>query len=347
MVTFVARAEPAPASAWVNISDPVLEKLTAEGKKPAWPFASAGVHVDRASGDVFMVISGQGLFRSSDKGKTFARCDGGAVGGRCETGYAIAVDYARPGRFVCAMLDGKCALTLDNGKTWRPLKDVGRNWDYVAVDWTAEEPQTLFGMHHESGGQLMHSTDGGKSWAKSEKHKEFSAVGVAGADTLMTVKLDGIQRSTDGGKTWAEASKFTPLGRLAVTGPDGALYWMARDPLLPGAVPDPKNPPGTFLIVSKDKGATWAKQGEKTPAPSPWGPYFGKDEKHVVTLTKKGVIIESRDAGQTWTDVIQLPAKGYETSNPGWFVNVAYDPTGDVFYASRMGQPCLKYERGK
>jgi hypothetical protein len=30
---------------------------------------------------------------------------------------------------------------------------------------------------------------------------------------------------------------------------------------------------------------------------------------------------------------------------PGWFVNVAWDPIGDVLYASNMGKPAYKYQR--
>ena len=42
---------------WVSISDGVLEQLGKEGKKPAWPGMAAGIGVDRASGDVYMIIS--------------------------------------------------------------------------------------------------------------------------------------------------------------------------------------------------------------------------------------------------------------------------------------------------
>src|SRR4051812_2018201 len=83
------RAADAPAAApgggWVNVSDPVIKKLEGEGKKIDWPGLTAGVICDATNGDVYMVVPGQGLWKSSDRGGTFARVDGGAISGRCET----------------------------------------------------------------------------------------------------------------------------------------------------------------------------------------------------------------------------------------------------------------------
>ncbi len=53
--------------------------------------------VDRSSGDVYIVVTGkeifkergQGIWKSTDQGATFARVDGNVIGGRCETGYAL------------------------------------------------------------------------------------------------------------------------------------------------------------------------------------------------------------------------------------------------------------------
>jgi len=75
-------------------------------------------------------VPGDGLFKSTDRGATFARCDGGKVTGRCETAFALNCDPASS-RMACFMLDGKCGMSLDGGQTWQAFKDVGRNWDYA------------------------------------------------------------------------------------------------------------------------------------------------------------------------------------------------------------------------
>ena len=82
------------AAQWTDVSKPLLDRLEKEGAKIAWPGATAGVAVDPMSGDVFMVVPGQGLWRSTDQGLTFARVDGGAISGRCETAFSLQVDPA-------------------------------------------------------------------------------------------------------------------------------------------------------------------------------------------------------------------------------------------------------------
>src|SRR2546423_10382432 len=95
-----------PAANWLNISNPIVQQLTDAGKKIAWPGQTAGVVVDTANGDVYMIIPDQGIWKSSDRGTTFTRADKGEIGGRCETGYSINVDPAGGGRLACFMLDG-------------------------------------------------------------------------------------------------------------------------------------------------------------------------------------------------------------------------------------------------
>src|SRR5438045_9777715 len=77
---------------WVPISESVTSKV-----KPAWPGLTAGITVDPSSGEVYMVVAGQGLWKSKDKGATFERIDGELIGGRGEHGAALNVDPERPG----------------------------------------------------------------------------------------------------------------------------------------------------------------------------------------------------------------------------------------------------------
>jgi hypothetical protein len=67
---------------------------------------------------VFLVINDQGLFRSRDKGATWARCDGGAVTGRCETGYVLDADPAG-NRLAVFVVYGSSAITFGGGQTWK------------------------------------------------------------------------------------------------------------------------------------------------------------------------------------------------------------------------------------
>lgn len=318
---------------WVPISDAVLDKLKAEGKKLDWPGATAGVSVDRVTGDVRMILSGQGLWQSSNRGVTFTRMDGGSLGGRCETGFALNADPAGR-RLACFMLDGNSALTLDSGKTWSPLQQHGRGWDFGTVDWSQAVPQVLLAVHHESGGELHLSTDGGKSWKLLGK--AYAAVGIFDSGTFVASKGDGILRSVDGGVTWTKVSDRTPTGRTLCVF-KGVGYWVTRE----------------GLLVSHDKGVTWTLQG--SPLEAAWGPFFGKSEKQIVVVGRVGKeagLYATQDAGETWKLVAPFPAFPPDSvpdwtpakdHAAGWFVNFGWDPKSNTFYASRMGHPTLQY----
>src|SRR5947209_13352991 len=51
---------------WVNISDEVIAKLSREGKKVGWPGLTGGVGVDRTTGDAYIMVCDNGLWKSSD-----------------------------------------------------------------------------------------------------------------------------------------------------------------------------------------------------------------------------------------------------------------------------------------
>lgn len=299
---------------------------------------TGGVSVDRTSGDVYIVVTGKeifkekgkGIWKSSDGGNTFARVDGDVIGGRCETGYALCQNPDGKGLY-CFMLDGPGGFTLDAGKTWEKLGQVNRGWDFAAVDWSVGKPQTVFGFEHENGGKYHLSTDGGKTWKKlGESPKDDRGnfgTGVVDAKTLIRWSLTGagIERSTDTGATWKKVSDEIPQGHVMVVF-KGACYWVGKN----------------GLLVSKDKGVTWTTQG--SPVQAAWGPYFGKDENHIVVAAKDG-IKETTDGGQTWTVAAPVPETLRNPPHPGWYLNLAFDPVHNHFYASWMGKPTYRYKR--
>lgn len=316
---------------WVDVSSPIVQKLTDAGQKTAWPGETAGVTVDPASGDVYMIVTGQGVWKSTDTGKSFARVDGGKVSGRCETSFALNVDSGGK-RLACFMLDGKCAWSGDAGQSWSAFTDVGRNWDYAAVDWSADTVKTILAALHESGGQVMFSNDGGKTWNKLFKDAEFDksgGLGIFDQSTLVyTQKGQGIQRSTDAGQTWTRIADREPIGRL-VNIFKGKACWLAKE----------------GLLVSTDKGATWSVQGNVVEASI--GPYFDpKNDQRMVVAGVKG-IFQTDDGGEAWKLVSRLPAGFEKLPKAGWFTNVAWDPVHDIFYVSHMGKPTYRLEGAK
>ena len=93
------------------------------------------------------------------------------------------------------------------------------------------------------------------------------------------------------------------------------------------------------VLASTDKGATWTV---KYPAVrAAFGPWFGKDDKHVMVVVKDG-FSESTDAGETWESVAPLPP-GFGVGPVG--PNYAWDVEHDVLDASSMGKPAYRLER--
>lgn len=310
---------------WVDVSAAVLAKLEASNIRPAWPGKTAGVTVDRTTGHVYMIIPGQGVWRSTDMGETFERVDRKTVGGRCETGYSLQFDPAGK-RLACFMLDGGSARTDDGGKTWRSVKNVQRGYDWAAVDWAGKDVKDIFALVHESGGIGAISSDGGKTW--KQIGKQYLAMGIFPGPVLLCgrEKQKGIFRSTDGGRNWTKVSGATPVGVMTVFKSTG--YWLTN----------------RGLLVTSDRGGTWKRVGKLSGAA--WGPYFGKDADHFVVVNREG-FQETRDAGKTWRLIAPLPPPlKKEFNSRGWFLNVAWDPIGKVCYASRMGQGTYRYEYG-
>jgi len=310
------------AGQWVDISAEVIQGLASEGKKIGYPGKTAGIAVDRVTGDVFMVIPDQGIWRSSDQGNSFTRVDGGKIGGRCETGYALNFDPLGK-RLACFMLDGPSGYTLDGGKTWQSMKANQRGWDCGSVHWSAKKPANIFALRHECGGEIYTSNEMGKSWEL--KGKAFSSVGIFDAETFVAAreKEPGIFRTTDGGESWTKVCELQPAGRDIRILKDTA-FWAS----------------GKGLLVSRDRGATWSIQG--TEVECSFGPYFGKDEMHIVVVGKNG-FFQTTNGGRQWKQVASLPPE-YSVTIPGWFLNFGWDPHADIFYASCMGKPAYQYQ---
>ncbi len=201
----------------------------------------------------------------------------------------------------------------------------------------------MLGNQHDGGGRALLSKNAGKSWKLVAAGVESRAgssigVGVVDSDTLLLHRRDnsGIERSTDEGKTWTQVSKLNPRSRVTVV-LNGVVYWAGAE----------------GLLVSRDKGKTWQVQG--APVDAIQGPFFGKDERHIVVVGTKG-FSETKDGGKTWENVLPLslleaeldPNHALPRSNKcrfAWFDSFAWDPIGNVFYHSRMLEATRKYER--
>ena len=330
------------APQWTDIS---TAQITALGGSAAqsYPGGVSGVLVNRSTGDVTIHIVGFGLWRSSDQGGTFARLDGNVIdknGGRTENGWGLQSDPDDPTRMATFTLDGSAGYTRD-GKAWQGFADSGwgRNWDFGAVDWSAAEAHTVFGVLHETSPRNVYliSTDGGMTWPAIDTSHVAAMVGVIDSKTLIASRTSGIDRSTDLGSTWTSVSDVTPLSHVAIR--FQSKYYVTT---------------ANGVLVSADKGLTWKPQGVAIAAVKMFqGPYFGDDESTMVVGTQPddnafgngSSIYKTTDGGASWTKIADVPPlnNGFPISY-AWFGSFAWDPVNDIYYTSSMSNPAFRLD---
>jgi hypothetical protein len=316
-------APAARAAEWQAMTEELLR-----AEKPGFG-GLCGVVVDHQTGDVLVNVSDRGFFRSTDRGKSWKRL-GAELKGRTEWPGCLQLDPTGKTRAVASALvyGSPIVVSADGDGTWAAMDARSSHVDWFALDWTDPERAFVLALKHESGGLLLASRDGGKSFG--EVGKGYGPAWVFDGRTAVAAEAKskdrprpGLLRTTDGGRT------FKPCGDWSATAlprwHDGALYW-----LVDGA-----------LILSKDKGETWDKRCDLKDGRC--GPVFGKDTRHLLVLTGTG-IVESTDGGATWPARTALPKELKGVSALTW---LEYDPAHDVIYVMKMGSELFKLERGK
>jgi photosystem II stability/assembly factor-like uncharacterized protein len=314
-----ALAGPATAAEW----EPTATELL-KAEKTGFG-GLCGVAVDHATGDVLIDLSDRGLFRSADRGKTWAK-HGPVVKGRTEWPGCLLFDpTGKSKRLVMALVYGApVGISADAGATSAQLDAKSQHVDWAVVDWA--EMKFVLALKHESGGLLLASHDGGKTFA--ELGKGFGPAWVFDGQKAVAAEAKSkdrskprLMRTADGGKTWDPVGEYTATALPKWH--DGMLYW-----LVDGA-----------LLSTADQGKTWAKVSDVKDGA--YGPVFGRDSKHLFVLTKGGVL-ESTDGGAAWGKPIALPKELKGTSPLTW---LEYDPTGDVLYVMKMGSDLYRLAR--
>lgn len=314
----------ARAQEWQPMTAALLQK-----EKPGFG-GLCGVAVDHATGEVFINVSDRGTFHSTDQSQTWERFGKEPFKGRTETAGCLHLDpTGKTKRVVMATVYGGPILktTTDSGD-WKPFDKASMHVDWCAVDWTDPELKFVLALKHESGGLLLRSRDGGKTF--DELGKNHGPAWVFDANTAVVAHekkrenpKPGLSRTTDGGATFQKVSEYSPVSLPRWHG--DALYWLAD-----GA-----------LIKTIDQGKTWEKVCDLKDGR--FGPVFGTDAKQMFVLTGTGVV-ESADGGATWAKPIALPKELKGVNQLTW---LDYDPVHDTLYVMKMGTELYKLSRGK
>jgi photosystem II stability/assembly factor-like uncharacterized protein len=284
-----------------------------------------GIAVDHTTGEVLIDLSDRGLFRSNDHGNSWAKL-GPVVKGRTEWPGCLLFDpTGKSKRLLMALVYGApVGISADGGETWSAMDTKASHVDWAVVDWA--EMKFVLTLKHESGGLLLASHDGGKTFA--EIGKGYGPAWVFDGQTAVVAEARSkdrpkprLLRTADGGKTWDPVGDYTATALPKWY--DGTLYW-----LVDGA-----------LLSTGDQGKTWAKLSDLKDGQ--YGPVFGRDSKQMLVLTKSG-IVESTDSGATWARPFSLPKELKGTSPLTW---LDYDPKADIVFVMKMGSDLYRLMR--
>jgi hypothetical protein len=315
-----AVAAPASAQDW----QPVTEALIA-AEKPGYG-KLCGVVVDHATGDLTINLSDKGLYRSADQGKSWQKL-GQPFKGRTETPGCLMLDPTGGKRLVTALVYGSPILVSpDRGETWEALDKKSMHVDWCAVDWSDPKMKFIFTLKHESGGLLLVSRDGGKSF--DEVGKGYGPAWIFDPKTAIVAEAKskakpkpGLLRTTDAGKTFAPCGDYH--AKALPRWHKDTLYWVVD-----GA-----------LITTNDQGKSWQKLSDLKDGR--FGPIFGKSADHLFVLTGAG-IVESSDGGKSWGKAIPAPKEMKGLGGLAW---MEYDPVHDTLYIMKMTSDLYRWQR--
>jgi photosystem II stability/assembly factor-like uncharacterized protein len=295
---------------------------------------------------LFVGTVGEGVFKSSDHGRSFRRACEGGMFVECDV-RALVVDPADPATLYLGSEEGVW-VSRDSGENWSCL---------LPLQGSAVWSLHVHGARIVAGAcpaALFHSGDGGRTWHEAAatltrdcpriKHTRVTSMAQHpdNPDRLWAgVEIDGLHHSDDGGRTWR------PLVGEGLTSRD--IHALA---VVPGPGPRLLATTNNDLNASDDGGRTWQALGMDRVLP--W-----KYTRALVQVPGRpdllllgggdrppgweGAIARSSDGGRSWT-AARLPRRSNSTV---WNFAVHPAEPGLVYAASVSGQVYRSEDAGQ
>ncbi len=318
-------------SRWVNITDRTLpgssESIGAIAVAPSNPKV---IYVGTGESDIRGdVITGDGVFRSSNAGKTWQR-----VGlEETHTISAIVVDPSNPDVvYVSAMghvfkpnTERGVFKSTDGGKTWHKILYVNAKTGAIDLVMDPRNPEVLYAAMWQAyrtpwklddggpGSGLYKSVDGGAHWHEISGNPGFPrgvlgriGITVAASDpnvlySIVQAKHGGVFRSDDAGAHWQRVNRSWSLRQRA-------FYYMAiyADPTDPNTVYAPEV---DALWVSHDGGRHFSML--HTPHGDNHIVWINPRNPKILLEGNDGGATVSTDGGKTWSTEHNQPTGQY------------------------------------
>ncbi len=283
---------------------------------------------------LFAGVALHGLWESRDGGESWTQLGQGASGDMVtHRPNALTFDPDEPSTFWLNGIYGDQGVyqSTDDGDTFQRTGSVKHN-DFISIDFSDPERQTILAGGHETPRALWRTTDGGETWEAIGDRipAEYGASAmpfIIDAETYLLGAQDyqgagAVLRSTDAGESWTEVSDVSPYGR-PIRDDSGTLWWGARN---------------KTVLRSDDDGETW-----DTLAPNAgWvlqAPIVMLKEGRPAAATSEGVAVV--DESGDW--ILLTPPFPF---NPRYF---SYAPGRDTFLISTFdcGNKVLDYAISK
>ncbi|MDQ2817179.1 MAG: glycosyl hydrolase [Candidatus Eremiobacteraeota bacterium] len=312
---------------WTNLTDGKLpsssDSIGAIAVAPSNPSVIyAGTGESDIRGDV---ITGDGVFRSTDAGKTWRY----AGLGDTHTISSILVDPRRPdvvyassmGHVFKPNADRGVFKSTDGGKKWRKILFVDDSTGAIDLAMEPKHPDVLYAAMWQAyrtpwslssggpGSGLYKSIDGGAHWTNLTPnsglpHGRLGRIGVSVAASdprvvyaIIQAKEGGVFRSNDGGATWKRANGEWKLRQRA-------FYYMSvyADPTNANTVYVPEV---DALWVSHDGAKNFSQL--HTPHGDNHTVWINPNDPHILLEGNDGGATVSTDAGATWSSEHNQP----------------------------------------
>ena len=303
---------------WVNVSDGYFSTGSIGAIRVA-PSDPAVVYVGTGSDGIRSnVITGRGVYKSIDSGKTWKFLGLRAVGqiGAVEIhpGNPDIVYVAALGQAFGPNPERGVFRTLDGGKTWEKVLFISNQTGGIDLElapdnpnivyaslWRGErKPWTIISGGHEGG--VYKSSDGGTSWKQitlglPSGLRGKSDLAVSQADPRLVYVLmeapvgeGGLYRSDDYGESFQLISTFAPLL-------DRPFYYCNLDA-------DPTNADVLYsssqgFYKSTDGGTTWRRLS--TPHGDNHDMWINPQDPDIFIQSNDGGANVTRDGGKTWS----------------------------------------------
>jgi photosystem II stability/assembly factor-like uncharacterized protein len=306
---------------WQNISDGTLPSASPSvGAIAVAPSDPKILYAGMGESDIRTdVIPGDGIFKSTDAGKTWqymGLADTHSISNivvdpkNADIVYASSMGHvfkANPERGVFKSTDG--------GKTWKKILFVNDETGAINLVMEPQDPQTLYAAMWQAvrtpwslssggpGSGIYKTTDGGDHWTNITRNEGLPqgllgriGIGVTAANenvvyAIMQAKGGGVFRSNDAGKSWTRVNKEWKLRQRA-------FYYMC-------IFVDPQNPDTVYvpevdaLWVSHDGAKTFKKL--KTPHGDNHALWINPDNPDILLEGNDGGATVSTDGGKTWS----------------------------------------------